>query len=288
MKLSFSTLACPDWSYQKVISEAVAYGYEGVEWRLLDGNTLDASTPLAIAREVGEATRQAGLEVCALDSSLRLTLPEGDAQAEMLREARAMLKLAQEMGAEHLRVFLDDIPAGVTLDEAAEWTSANVNALGEAVTASGVRLAIELHNPFSAPVPGAPKVTSSQLAVRALEGVSNDAVGIQWDWGNPYLEDEEAAETWERIKSRLFYCHTKDLGPGAGGELVYVPMGAGIVPVGEIVSWLAKDDFDGWLSYEWEKKWHPDLAEPEVALPQYIEIMRPLLDRVAVRAVGGV
>lgn len=285
MKLSFSTLACPGWSYQKAISEAAAYGYEGVEWRLLDGNVLDSSLPLAVAREVGDATRSAGLDVCALDSGLRLTSPKGEAQAEMLHEARAMLELANAMGAQHLRVFLDDIPAGVSLDEAAEWTRANVNALSDAVTASGVRLAIELHNPFTPKVVGAPKVTSSQLAVLALEGVSNDAVGIQWDWGNPYLEAEEAAETWGRIRSKLFYCHTKDLGAAADGE--YVPLGEGIIPVGEIVSWLAAANFDGWLSYEWEKKWYPYLAEPEIALPQYIEAMRPLLDRAALRGVGG-
>jgi hypothetical protein len=33
----------------------------------------------------------------------------------------------------------------------------------------------------------------------------------------------------------------------------------------------------GWLSVEWEKKWHPDLAEPEVALPQHAEKLRSCL-----------
>jgi hypothetical protein len=25
---------------------------------------------------------------------------------------------------------------------------------------------------------------------------------------------------------------------------------------------------------EWEKKWHPELAEPEVAYPRHIELLR--------------
>jgi sugar phosphate isomerase/epimerase len=277
MKLSFSTLACPTWGYEKVIREAVAYGYEGVEWRLLDENVIDSNVPLAVARRVGDATRSAGLEVSAVDSGIRLTAAKGDASSAVLSEARAMLEVAGAMGAEHLRVFLDDIPAGVSFDRAAEWTRENLNALSDAVTASGVRLAIELHNPFGPTVAGAPKVTSSQFAMKSLEGVNNEAVGIQWDWGNPYLEDEEAAETWERIRSNLFYCHTKDLGVGEDDQLVYVPMGTGIIPVSDILTWLSGANFNGWLSYEWEKKWHPELAEPEVALPQYIEAMRRLL-----------
>jgi hypothetical protein len=32
-----------------------------------------------------------------------------------------------------------------------------------------------------------------------------------------------------------------------------------------------------WLSLEWEKRWHPDIAEPEVAFPQYAALLREYL-----------
>ena len=35
--------------------------------------------------------------------------------------------------------------------------------------------------------------------------------------------------------------------------------------------------YDGYLSLEWEKKWQPHLAEPEVVVPHYIRFMRELL-----------
>jgi fatty-acyl-CoA synthase len=35
--------------------------------------------------------------------------------------------------------------------------------------------------------------------------------------------------------------------------------------------------YAGWLAVEWEKKWHPDLAEPEIALPQHAEVLRGYL-----------
>jgi fatty-acyl-CoA synthase len=32
--------------------------------------------------------------------------------------------------------------------------------------------------------------------------------------------------------------------------------------------------YRGYVSVEWEKKWHPELADPEVALPQHLEWLR--------------
>jgi hypothetical protein len=35
--------------------------------------------------------------------------------------------------------------------------------------------------------------------------------------------------------------------------------------------------YDRYLSFEWEKKWEPDLEEPEVAFPTYVKLTRKLL-----------
>ena len=35
--------------------------------------------------------------------------------------------------------------------------------------------------------------------------------------------------------------------------------------------------YKGYYSFEWEKKWHPDIDEPEVAIPQYAKVMREYL-----------
>ena len=36
----------------------------------------------------------------------------------------------------------------------------------------------------------------------------------------------------------------------------------------------ARHGWSGWVSVEWEKKWHPELADPEVAFPQHAELLR--------------
>ena len=44
--------------------------------------------------------------------------------------------------------------------------------------------------------------------------------------------------------------------------------------MGPITKALEKDGFDGYYSLEWEKKWHPELPDPDVALPVYRKLMR--------------
>ena len=40
---------------------------------------------------------------------------------------------------------------------------------------------------------------------------------------------------------------------------------------------LAGAGYKGYYSFEWEKKWHPDIEEPEIAIPQYAKVMREYL-----------
>ena len=37
---------------------------------------------------------------------------------------------------------------------------------------------------------------------------------------------------------------------------------------------LGNAGYDDFVSVEWEKKWHPELAEPEVAFPHHIRLLR--------------
>lgn len=276
MKLSFSTLACPAWSTTQVIDAARRFGYDGIEWRLIDGELIDSEMNVSRAARLGDAVEAAGLSVSAVDSSEHLIAPSPSEAEQMVGRLRRMIGVAKAMRAEHLRVFMGDVPEGLTPVDAARSAAENIRMLVDDLERSGVTLAVELHNRFG-PDPVPPHedgATSSQVIMEALRHLPSRAVGVQWDWGNPYFEDEAPAETWQRIRTRLFYCHTKDIAPDASEGFRYVAMGAGVIPIPDILTWLARDGFDGWLSFEWEKKWHPELADASIALPQYSDYMR--------------
>ena len=52
--------------------------------------------------------------------------------------------------------------------------------------------------------------------------------------------------------------------------------GEGDIPMKEIAATLWQDGYRGYFSLEWEKKWHPELPGPEVALPVYYNLMKDL------------
>jgi hypothetical protein len=43
--------------------------------------------------------------------------------------------------------------------------------------------------------------------------------------------------------------------------------------VREVVGVLASAGYKGYYGFEWEKQWHPDIADPEVAFPHYAEVV---------------
>jgi sugar phosphate isomerase/epimerase len=49
----------------------------------------------------------------------------------------------------------------------------------------------------------------------------------------------------------------------------YVLFGEGEFPAAECLRLLQQAGYDGWYSYEWEKAWHPEIADPDVALPPF-------------------
>ena len=63
-------------------------------------------------------------------------------------------------------------------------------------------------------------------------------------------------------------------GQNNAGEIQLCLPGEGDVPIGPITRTLIEDGFDGYFSFEWEKKWHPELPEPEIAFPAYVRLMR--------------
>jgi hypothetical protein len=40
---------------------------------------------------------------------------------------------------------------------------------------------------------------------------------------------------------------------------------------------LTAGGYQGWISVEWEKHWHPEIEDPELALPQHLELLNAWL-----------
>ena len=69
----------------------------------------------------------------------------------------------------------------------------------------------------------------------------------------------------------------RDARPTTGSEhWLPVLAGRGNVSFAETFAAIERLNYDGYVSFEWEKYWHPEIEEPEVALPDFINAIRKL------------
>jgi len=261
MRLAFSTLACPDWSLDQVVEGAREYGYQGVELRLIDGQLIDGALPASERERVRQVFRRAGLPIVAVDSSVRVAAAE-DA-ASTVRELEAFLQLASAWESPVVRVFGGDWGEGRGREQAIAQAR---DVLGRAATVAeplGVSVALETHDRFS----------SAALVAEVLEGLPAAAAAL-WDIGHPHRIGDGPERVLQLLSGRLAHVHLKDCRrQAAAGGWELTLLGEGEVPARACVDALRQAGYSGWLSVEWEKRWHPELAEPEVALPQFAEVL---------------
>ncbi len=264
MKLAFSTLGTPGWSLDEVIAGARRYGYDGVELRLLDGEIITPALPQSERMRVREAFAAAALPICCLDSSLRVAT--GVAPEETAREIREFLALAAELGAPMIRVFGGEWPEGWSEEQVFTAAADLLNAVAPEAERLGVAIVLETHDTLA----------SAHTVAAILRRVPSHAIGTLWDTHHPYRMGESPDQVIDALGDRILHFHVKDArrndAARTGWDLVL--LGEGEVPVRDSLTTLLRRGYMGWVSIEWEKKWHPQIEEPEIALPQHAELLR--------------
>ena len=83
------------------------------------------------------------------------------------------------------------------------------------------------------------------------------------------------------IKPLLKHMHIKDYmrkKPDGAKDWTLVKVGDGEIPIVPILKQVIADGYDGYFSFEWEKKWHPEIDEPEIAFPHFVQKMHEWLE----------
>ena len=258
MKLAFTTLACPGWSVARVIEAARDYGYQGVEWRLLDGEVIDPRRDGERLADAVARCRAAGIEVPALDSSCRFNLIDAMERDAQIEDLRRWITLAGRVAVPVIRVFGGADPAGSSQEDGTERVAEALALVATDAEVAGVTVALETHDGFSA----------AARVAQVLDRAPYLSLGALWDSHHPARMGESSEQVLDLLGTRIAHVHLKDarrIGEGDGWQLV--GLGEGELPLRAMLDALAARGYDGWLSLEWEKKWHAELAEPEVALP---------------------
>lgn len=262
--LVYSTLGCPNWTLEQAADAAVANGYAGLEIRLLDGEIIPADLSPARCEEVRRTMQSRGLRIVGLGASTRFTSLDAGKREANAAELRRYLQLANALEAPMVRTFGGNVEEGSTLDQAIDWVVKGVASVMLDAERYGVTVMLETHDAFC---------RGAEVA-RVLAQVAHPRFQAIWDVHHPYRMGEPVEETWRQIGTRVGHVHLKDARRRADGSWQLVLMGEGEVPNHAVIGLLRTHGYQGDLSIEWEKKWHPEIEEPEIALPQHAQIVR--------------
>ena len=199
-----------------------------------------------------------------LGASTRLHEPDPRVLAAQMDEARRFIDLAHRLDAPWVRVFPDRFVPNEPREATIARIGGNLAELGGFARGSGVGVLVESHGEFT-----------DSASLEAMMKAAGEAPGIGLVWDTHHTVSagkEKPADTWARLGRWVHHTHIKDSTPGEK-EVTYVLTGQGTIGVREVVLALAAGGYKGYYGFEWEKKWHPDIAEPEVAFPQYAEVV---------------
>lgn len=252
---AFSSLGCVEHPLPDLLRLAARHRLDAVELRGLDGS-LDVSG--ALARALGSPGRAAarppgGVRICALDTSLRLSGHAPADRDELLRLA----PWADALGAPRLRVFdgaraLDPDGRALALDTLAWWRDTR------AARGWKVDLMVETHSSL---------LRAPDILAFLAEAPADTR--LLWDSHHTWrIGGEHPAETWRSLRPRVAHIHVKDsvATPGEKRAYRHVLCGEGEFPMRDLREALARDAYDGVVSLEWERRWHPEMPPLEDAL----------------------
>ena len=266
LKIGFSTLACPEWSWTDIYSMAKDFRFDGIEIRGL-GNEIfsvkaqpftESQLPNTVAK-----LRSLGLEIPCLSSGACLKFKDKYQEAE--DEIKAYAQLASKLGASYIRILGDLEPApGGDVDD--EYIVETLKKLVPIAEEYNVTLLVETNGVYS---------DTARLA-KILDSVKSRKVAALWDMHHPYRYNNESPETTvANLGEYIKYIQVKDSVMREDGTVEYRIMGTGDIPVKQMIEALDTINYNGYISLEWVKRWARDLSDAGIVIPQFAEYMAP-------------
>jgi len=263
LRLAFSTLGCPKWPFSQILDFAQSNGFPAIEIRCILGDLDLPNRPEFVPDQLA-ATKKAiathGLKVSDLGSSSEMHHSDPDKRAKSIADAKRFIDLAEKLDTPYIRIYGNKLEGD--RDECIHRVAAGMRELATYGKPHNVTVIIESHGDF----------VTSPLLKQVLTEADHPNAALLWDAHHTFVDGHEEPEFTVRELGRwIRHTHLKDSVP-QNGERHYVLTGKGDVPVKRQMQALAATNYKGYFCFEWEKLWHQDIAEPEIAIADFARI----------------
>ncbi len=288
-KIAGHTMGTPEYTVQEALALFHRIGLDGAEIVVQDdyrcGIPTDCGEETLAALK--ETAQKLGIQIIALTpyNSRFNSLDEKVRLAEM-EGIRKVIGYAKYLGARYIRIYAgnfaagDQDPEGKMLEKLVE----SMQVLGEEAKREGVVLVMENH--FNT------MTVSAAQSIEAARRIGHPNVGILYDQANLAFTLQEDYQTAIPLQmEKVAYVHVKDL-QFKEGNLPFVSdqvshpkeeernvvtriVGQGDLDWMGILQMMHDYGYGGWLSLEYERRWHPDdIPDASIGMKQSAKYLK--------------
>jgi sugar phosphate isomerase/epimerase len=259
MKFALFSGSTPEWSPEALTKKLAVQGWHGVEWRVVDQKPSDvpgfwagnlATYPLTDLESkidaMNKVTLGAGLAHAAIAGYVALSDRSG---------VDNILALTAKIGAGQVRIAPPKTGEAHSYKTLFDKTRADAKYASERASHYGVKALIQIHHGNI--------ISTASSAIRLMEGLDPNHIGLIHDLGNMAIEGREGLGTYtpsmEILGPYLAHIHVKNAvwtpsPPQADGTIdwswKWAPLPTGFGDVKAYFKSLKEIGYDGWVTVE--------------------------------------
>ena len=267
IKIGFSSLACPGWDLETIVTNAASMGFDGVELRGVRGELqLPVVPELARSAEHTRALfRDNNVELVCLASSSSLDSKNTRELARNTSSLVEFIELAESLGCPYVRFFIGEVGRRDHRRAALGRIAAALTSVVPIAQRHGVTLLIENGGDF----PG------SEDLWFLVDSVGHPALRCCWNQCHALTGGERPTISMPRLGNKIGLVHVCDAAFDDQGVLLeYRTIGEGDAEIATQINLLRGMVYNRYIVFEWPKLWDNSLEAPETVLPGAVKFLR--------------
>ena len=292
-KIAGHTMGTPEYTVFEAIELFRKIGLDGAEIVIQDGykSGLPTDCPEELLSQVKACAEANHIEIpCLTPYNSRFNALDEDVRQSEIKAIAKVIDYCDYLGAKYIRIYGGNVAPG---EEGDRWDEKHaklvesMRTLGDLAAKKGVTLVIENH--FNT------MTVSAKQSADTIREINHPNVKILYDQANlTFTNNEDWPEATALQKGLVGHMHVKDL-VFKGGNKAFVGngdvshpdedsrnvitriVGEGVIEWPDILRRMKADGYEGWLSLEYERRWHPDdIPDASIGMKQSADYLKTI------------
>lgn len=249
MKIAFSTVACPNWTFPQLLAKAENWGYTGIELRTFgySSSQMACDPALSSPAKLRGSLERIGLSVASLATGIKFDAPISPPvlglfldHESMIRETKSCVDMAVQLEAPFVRIFGFEVVGRESRRTSITRIADRIAKCADYCRNSGVRLMIENGGSFN---------TAADLA-EIIDEVNHPLLSAAYSLPVAAAAGDKIENGINVLGERLVCIKCKDLKAGKP-----VAFGEGDLAAKSTLEAAMRAGFNGTIVFEYDQAW---------------------------------